>query len=101
MNALTDYRLEIDRIDDAIVALLGQRFAICRQVATYKRQNGVAVRLPERIAEVKARCAAHAAALGVDPQFVQDLYAQIIEQTCRTEESHIAGMEAVSSSDTV
>lgn len=87
MNVLTPFRSEIDRIDDQIIDLLAQRFQVCRHVAHVKMQQGIAVRLPGRIEQVKQRCADRAAAQGVDHAFVLDLYDRIIEQTCRTEEA--------------
>lgn len=93
MNHLTPFRSEIDRIDDQIIDLLAQRFQICRHVAQVKMQQGIAVRLPDRIEQVKQRCADRAAGLGVDHGFVFDLYGRIIEQTCRTEEGILDAAE--------
>ncbi len=85
MRDLTSLRTDIDSIDDQIVDLLARRFAICREVATYKLLHGIAVVLPERIEQVKARCAERAEFQGVDRAFVLALYTLIIDQTCETE----------------
>ncbi len=85
MSDLTQFRADIDRIDDRIVDLLAERFAICRQVADYKLRHDIPVVLPERIEQVKTRCADRAESQGVDRTLILALYTLIIEQTCETE----------------
>jgi chorismate mutase len=85
MSDLAAFRAEIDSIDDQIVDLLARRFAICREVAAFKLRHGVPVVLPERIEQVKTRCADRATAQGVDRAFTLTLYGLIIDQTCDTE----------------
>jgi chorismate mutase len=85
MSDLTQFRADIDGIDDQIVDLLARRFAICREVAAYKLRHAIPVVLPERIEQVKRRCADRAEGQGVDRAFALALYALIIEQTCETE----------------
>lgn len=87
MTDLSAFRAEIDRIDDQIMDLLGRRFSICREVALYKHRHAIPVLLPDRIEQVKARCAARASVREVDPEFARALYALIIDQTCRTEQA--------------
>lgn len=41
---LQELRNEINRIDDEMLALLGQRLAVCRSIAEYKRANSLPVR---------------------------------------------------------
>jgi len=85
MSDLTQYRTDIDGIDDQIVDLLARRFALCRSVAHHKLRHGIPVVLPERIEQVKARCAERAERQGVDRAFVVALYTLIIDRTCETE----------------
>ena len=95
MSDLTTFRAHIDEIDDRIVDLLAQRFAIGRQVAGYKLRQGVPVVLPERIAQVKTRCAERGERQGLDRAFVEALYTLIIDQTCETERAvHRAAADA-------
>ena len=44
MAGLNDYRAEIDRIDDELVALFARRMDICAEIARYKRAHGLPVR---------------------------------------------------------
>ncbi len=85
MSDLTQFRADIDGIDDRIVDLLAQRFAICRQVADYKLRHDIPVVLPERIEQVKARCADRADRQGVNRAFMLALYTLIIDETCEAE----------------
>jgi len=83
---LTQLRHLIDDIDDRLLDLLVERIAVAERVAAFKRATGIAVRLPDRIEAVKARCAERGAAHGLDPAYVRDIWSRIIEETCRFEE---------------
>jgi len=83
---LATLRPLIDGIDDQILDLLARRIAVAERVASYKRSTGIAVRLPDRIEAVKARCAERGTALGLDPAYVREIWSRIIEETCRIEE---------------
>lgn len=86
---LSAYRQEIDAIDVEIVALLVRRFAVAAQVAQFKQERGIAVRLQDRIAEVLDRVGEGAIQQGLEPTGVQTIYKTIIETTCRFEEAKI------------
>ena len=73
---LDTIREEIDRLDDEIVDLLGQRFALLRDVAAYKRPRDIPVVIPERINEVVERCAARGLQRGLDAQMVRAIAKQ-------------------------
>ena len=85
MSDLSHFRARIDRIDDQIVDLLAQRFAIGREVAEFKLRHDIPVVLPERITQVKQRCAERGAHQGLDSSFLLALYDRIIERTCDIE----------------
>jgi chorismate mutase-like protein len=82
---LASYRRRIDGIDDRILAILAERFAVIREVAAYKEPRGIPAVIPDRVSEVRERCAAQAAAHGLEPDFVRALYDLLIEEACRTE----------------
>ena len=89
MEALAPYRRRIDELDDEIVRLLAERFAVVRQVADVKRSGSIPSVLPDRIEEVKARAARNAEARGLDPSFARRLYGLVIDEACQLEDDLI------------
>jgi len=84
-TGLAAYRRQIDAIDDRILAILAERFAVIREVAAYKEPRGIPAVIPDRVVEVRERCAARAQAHGLEPDFVRALYDRLIEEACRME----------------
>ena len=52
MNDLNNFRSRIDEIDDKIVRLLLERFAVVKNVAEYKKEHSLNVLQKDREAEV-------------------------------------------------
>ncbi len=90
-GALQGYRDEIDELDDAILNAIAQRLEVCRNVARFKRVEGLPMMQPERIDAVLERCAALGSARQIDPAFTKKLYRLIIEETCSIEDAIIRG----------
>ena len=88
---LSDFRSRIDDIDERLLALLGERFAVVREVAAWKAPRGVPAIVPERIEEVRERCTALGSSLGLSPDFVRALYTVIIDEACRLESELLTG----------
>jgi 4-amino-4-deoxychorismate mutase len=88
---LHDFRRRIDAIDDRILGLLGDRFAVIREVAAFKAPRGIPAVIPERVKEVCERCAALAPSHGLEPEFLRRLYTLIIDEACRQENRLMAG----------
>lgn len=89
MEKLLAFRGELNAVDAEIVRLLGRRYAICRAVAVFKREHGIPMMQPGRVAEVKERCAQLAREHGIDPDFARQLYGLIIDEACRMEDEII------------
>jgi chorismate mutase len=87
---LTVFRDEIDALDDEIVKLFARRFGVASQVAAFKRERGIAVRLQDRISEVLDRVEQIAIKNGAEPEAIRTIYQTVIETTCRFEEATIA-----------
>jgi 4-amino-4-deoxychorismate mutase len=85
MNGLEGFRAQLNVIDEEWVRLLGERIQICRDVAHYKREHGIPMMQSARVEAVKERCASLAVNHNIDPDFVRNLYAMIIRETCRIE----------------
>jgi 4-amino-4-deoxychorismate mutase len=86
---LHDLRGRLDGIDSEIVRLLGQRFAVCREIAAYKSANGIPMMQPHRIQQVTAKYEALAIEHAVDGEFARRLGEAIIAEACRIEEAEM------------
>jgi 4-amino-4-deoxychorismate mutase len=86
MEKLSEYRILIDSIDAELIELLGKRYAVCRDVARFKKAQAIPMMQSGRVDKVKDRCATLAAGYGVDPGFIRELYTLIINEACRIED---------------
>jgi chorismate mutase-like protein len=86
MESLDELRKKVDALDSELVRALGQRLEVCRKVALLKRQQGLPMMQPQRVAFVKQRCAQLGVAHGLNEAFVQALYTLIIDEACRLED---------------
>jgi len=77
-QSMAEVRAGVDAIDRQVVALLKRRFGYMDAAARIK-PNREAVRDEWRKADVKAKVAAEAARLGVDPALLDRLYEDLIE----------------------
>jgi chorismate mutase len=93
---LADFRRRIDALDDELVALLGRRFSIIREVAVVKQTAGIPAFLPDRVMEVIRRSADLAPDHRLDQSFVAALYDLIVGESCRLEERLIHGRKDAS-----
>lgn len=92
--ALAPYRARIDALDAQIVALLGKRFDVVREVAVLKAEHGIPPILPDRIEEVVGHARAKAEKAGVDPKLVEQIYRIIIDTACEEEEAYSRAQRA-------
>jgi chorismate mutase-like protein len=86
---LAPYRAEIDAIDEQLVDLLARRHDVCREVAALKSSAGIPMMQSARIDAIKERCARLGAEAGLDPAFVERLFALIIDEACELEQTLI------------
>lgn len=91
---LAPYRARIDTLDAQIVALLGQRFDVIRDVAKLKAEHGIAPILPDRVEEVVSHARAKAEKAGVDPNLVEKIYRIIIDTAVQEEEDYARAQQA-------
>jgi chorismate mutase len=89
MHDLDSFRDRLDELDDQIAELLGERFAICREIAGFKRAHGVAMMQPERVAQVRERYLRRGADVELPPDFTRELFELLIAATCRMEDELI------------
>lgn len=89
-NGLDPYRRRLDRLDDEIARLLGERFEVCREIALYKHAEEIPMMQPDRVAEVRARYLARGAEVDLPEEFVADLFDLLIAATCKEEDKLMA-----------
>ncbi len=93
MQRLSDFRDRLNEIDGEIVALLGKRLDVCREIGHFKKDQGIPIEHPERMEEVKARSAEQAARHGLDPELARRIFGLIIDEACRLQDRIIAGKD--------
>ncbi len=97
MSDLAAFRERLDLLDEQITCLLGDRFAVCREIALYKHEHDIPMMQPERVVEVRERYRARGREAELPPDFVEQLFELLIVATCRMEDelidSHAAAEE--------
>ncbi|HEV3320455.1 MAG TPA: chorismate mutase [Solirubrobacteraceae bacterium] len=90
-SGLEPFRRRLDQLDGEIAGRLGERFAICREIALYKREHDIPMMQPDRVAEVRSRYLSRGAEVQLPADFTADLFELLIGATCRMEDELIAG----------
>ncbi len=89
-SGLKPFRRRLDRLDGEIAGRLGERFAICREIAIYKREHDIPMMQPDRVEQVRARYLARGAEVQLPADFTSSLFELLIDATCRMEDELIA-----------
>ncbi|WP_254055668.1 isochorismate lyase [Ruegeria sp. EL01] len=87
VSGLDDVRQAIDAIDAQIIGLLSRRMDYVKAAADFK-SDLQAVPAPERVREMLNERSDWASALGLNPDFVAPLFAQISEWFIRQQIAH-------------
>ncbi len=87
---LAALRTRIDAIDSRLIALLGERQKEVAEVVALKREHRLPVYHPAREEDLISERRAKAAAAGVDPQFVEDIYRAVLRQSRISQTAQIA-----------
>ncbi len=85
-DELTEYRRQIDSIDDNILHLLAERIAVVKKVGEYKRKHNIPFLVPERKRQIIETKSEQAKKLGLYPEFVGKIYELIHDLGLKTEE---------------
>jgi chorismate mutase len=89
MSGLEPFRSRLDELDEQIAGLLGERFAVCREIALYKRAHDIPMMQPQRVVEVRERYLARGAEVELPADFTTALFELLIGATCRMEDELI------------
>lgn len=80
-QSMTDIRVEIDRLDKALIELFRQRFAYIGRAAEIKKPTGLKADIPARVSEVEQNARRNAVAAGLDPDFYEKIWSQLIRHS--------------------
>ncbi len=82
---LDDLRSRIDQLDGALIAIIAERLAVCRQVAAVKEGSDTPVIQPARVRDVVTTRRQQAIEAGIDPDFAEQLFRVLLTETHRIE----------------
>jgi chorismate mutase-like protein len=85
MGELDDLRSRIDHLDSALIAIVAERLAVCRQVAAVKEGSDTPVIQPGRVRDVVVTRRQQAIEAGIDPDFAEQLFRVLLTETHRIE----------------
>jgi 4-amino-4-deoxychorismate mutase len=94
VDGLDPYRRRLDRLDDEIARLLGERFEVCREIARYKLEHEIPMMQPHRVEAVRGRYLARGEEAKLPADFAADLFALLIAATCKEEDELMAALDA-------
>ncbi|WP_256669204.1 chorismate mutase [Pseudomonas sp. C2B4] len=83
---LQPYRQQLDEINQALMNLLAQRMEVCRVIARVKSANGIPMMQPHRVTSTLEMAKSMAPKHKLRPEYVGDLFALIIKETCDEEQ---------------
>ncbi|WP_075292371.1 chorismate mutase family protein [Pararhizobium arenae] len=92
-QSMTDIRAEIDRLDKALIELFRQRFAYIGRAAEIKKPMGLKADIPARVAEVEENARRNAIAAGLDPDFYEKIWSQLIRHSIAHEKGILGEIE--------
>jgi len=82
---LADLRARIDQLDAALIAVVAERLAVCREVAAVKQHADAPVIQPARVRDVVTSRRKQAIEAGVDADFAEQLFRVLLTETHRIE----------------
>lgn len=84
---MAELRLEIDRLDAALVDLLAERTAMIDRAIELKPGEGLPARIETRVEDVVTKVRARAEAAGLPPELAETLWREMMEFFIAREES--------------
>lgn len=83
---LYELRARIDRIDDYIVELLGERMSISEEIGVFKKKNRLAIHQAERWANIVKRTLENSKRAGLTEEFILKMFQQVHNESIRHQE---------------
>lgn len=86
---MADLRAEIDRLDEALVAMLAERAGYIDRAAQIKARVDLPARIDDRVEQVVQNVRGHAMTHGLPPDLVEKFWRRLIDWSIAREESHL------------
>lgn len=83
---MAELRVEIDRLDAAIVAQLVARAGYIDRAIVLKQGENLPARIEDRVEDVVTKVRVEAESMGLDPALAEDLWRRIIDWSITREE---------------
>lgn len=83
--SMVEIRVEIDRIDQALMALFRERWGYIGRAAEIKKPAGLKADIPSRVDQVRQNARRSAEKAGLDPDFYEDIWARLIQHSIEHE----------------
>ena len=93
-TSMDQIRAEIDRLDEALVALFAQRTGYIDRASQIKAGVGLPARIDARVEQVVANVRRHAAGHGLPPDKIEKLWRKLIDWSIEREEGHLGKDDA-------
>ncbi|KGB81188.1 chorismate mutase [Rhodovulum sp. NI22] len=85
-NSMLELRAQIDALDQRLIKMLARRAAYIDRAAELKPAEGLAARIDARVEQVVANARRNADAAGLDPDFAETIWRQMIDWSIAREE---------------
>ena len=86
-TTMMDIRENIDRVDNALMALFAERWSFIGRAAEIKAGLGIPADVPERVREVRDNAHRNAEALGLDGAFYEGIWTELIDRAIAHEKA--------------
>lgn len=91
--SMAEIRVEIDRLDNALIELFAERWAYIGRAAEIKKPAGLKADIPSRVDEVRRNARKNAEHAGLDPDFYEDIWARLIRHSIAHERATLGENE--------
>lgn len=88
-TTMAEVRENIDRVDEALVALFAERWSFIRRAAEIKAGLGIPADVPARVRQVRDNAHRNAEAQGLDGAFYEEIWARLIDHAIAYEKAQL------------
>lgn len=86
-NELNQLRQRIDAIDRTLIATLGERFQVTKEVGLYKKTHGIEASDPDRERQMFEKIKLLAQQEGLNPEMATNIFRIIVDEVVKNHKS--------------